>query len=369
MQILDADPDAHLPTETHGSKVAQLAQMATDSGLPYRLEVTTNGPRVIVIDSGALRRLDADTGEQVGQAIVSDTLRGNLAYVVNTDNRWLAVVGPDNDIRVIDTSSGQPHGVTLNGRDPNVTALDLSPDGQTLATASDDNSVRLWDWRSGRQIGEPMIGHRNNLEWVEFSDDGRRLYSRSWDSIRVWDTSTRHPVGNPIESVGSPFTAMRISPGGRDIAGASLARIQRWDAESGEAAGRPMEGFNGRIADIAYSPDGQYLVSVDAENTLRFWDVASGHQLGEPVDTTAIGDIVNVEFGGDGRRVFVTATSRSPEGRPPYGGGIWQLPAPAAWADALCDKLKSNPTHDQWREWISPDIPYQQVCPGKGDPI
>ena len=128
-----------------------------------------------------------------------------------------------------------------------------------------------------------------------------------------------------------------------------------------------MEGHNGKVADIAYSPDGHYLVSVDNENTLRFWDVASGRQLGEPIDTTALGNISNVEFDRDGRRVFVTAARVSSRAGPPSGGGIWQLPAPAGWADALCDKLKSNPTQKQWEHWISPDIPYIKLCSGKGD--
>ena len=367
MQIVNADPDARLPAETRASRAAQLAQMTTDAGFAYRLKVTTNGPQILVLDDRALRRLNADSGDQLGQAIVSDALRGISAYDVSPNDRWVGVVGPGNDIQVIDATNGRPRGGPLKMPGANLKAFDFSPDGQTLATASDDNMVRLWDWQSGRQIGEPMTGHQYNLEWVQFSNDGRRLYSRSWDSIRVWDSATRQPIGKPIDSDGRPFTAMRISPDGRDIAGANLARIQRWDAQSGEPVGRPMEGHNGKVADIAYSPDGHYLVSVDNENTLRFWDVASGRQLGEPIDTTALGNISNVEFDRDGSRVFVTAARVSSRGGPPSGGGIWQLPAPAGWADALCDKLKSNPTQKQWEHWISPDIGYIKLCSGKGD--
>ena len=50
---------------------------------------------------------------------------------------------------------------------------------------------------------------------------------------------------------------------------------------------------------------------------------------------------------------------------------LW--PAGASPAD-LCDKLTANMSHQQWRDWVSPDIGYpsQPACPGPpvpaGDP-
>ena len=42
------------------------------------------------------------------------------------------------------------------------------------------------------------------------------------------------------------------------------------------------------------------------------------------------------------------------------------MPAPAAWADALCEKLTTNPNQEQWNEWISsdPEIARAELCPG-----
>ena len=31
---------------------------------------------------------------------------------------------------------------------------------------------------------------------------------------------------------------------------------------------------------------------------------------------------------------------------------------------ALCAKLTTNMSHQQWRDWVSPDIDYIEVCPG-----
>jgi hypothetical protein len=30
----------------------------------------------------------------------------------------------------------------------------------------------------------------------------------------------------------------------------------------------------------------------------------------------------------------------------------------------LCAKLTSNMSRKQWREWVSPDIPYMKICEG-----
>jgi WD40 repeat protein len=121
------------------------------------------------------------------------------------------------------------------------------------------------------------------------------------------------------------------------------------------------------INDIAYSPgDGRYLVSISQDRTLRFWDATARRQIGEPIDITVVGGTVYVGFSHDARHVFITAVSISLSGSPPFvGGGIWQIPAPTLWADALCDKLASNPSDQQWRDWISPDLDYQEPCGGK----
>jgi WD40 repeat protein len=35
-----------------------------------------------------------------------------------------------------------------------------------------------------------------------------------------------------------------------------------------------------------------------------------------------------------------------------------------ATPEMLCDKLTANMSHKKWREWISADIEYVELCPG-----
>jgi WD40 repeat protein len=365
VQVSDVDPNAALVRESEGSKLHGLAQ----GEATFALSTRPDNPRIAVVRADTLQWLDPDTGQVLGQ-IVSDALRGitqfDLSPNISPSNRWLALAGPDNDTRVVNASTGRLYPAPMKGNGDVVRTVAFSPDGYTLATGSDDMTVRLWDWRSGRQIGEPMRGHESGVHQIGFSPDGRRLYSRSAESIRIWDTTTTHAVGNAIRGTANVFSDMAISPDGRRFAAASAREVQQWDAQSGAAVGPPLTGHNEDVEGITYSPDGRYLVSIAADNTLRFWDTSSGGQIGRPVDTSAVGQTVNVDFSHDGRRVFVAAQRMSLDGMPPFvGGGIWELPGPAAWTDALCGKLTSNPGQQRWKEWISPDIPYVGLCPGK----
>ena len=63
------------------------------------------------------------------------------------------------------------------------------------------------------------------------------------------------------------------------------------------------------MTSVAFSPDGTRIVSGSADNTLRLWP------------------------------------AYRPHGR------------------TLCAKLTTNMSHQQWRDWVSPDIDYIKVCP------
>jgi WD40 repeat protein len=260
-------------------------------------------------------------------------------------------------------------------QDERVTSMEFSPDGQILATAitnEKDNRVRLWDWRRGQPIGDAMGGHEFALDSVTFSRDGRRIYSLSADSVGIWDAATQRSIAK-LTNVRA-HSAMTISQDGKRLAVAGFDYIQEFDAEDGHPVGPETRGHGQIIKDIAYSADGRYLASVGMDHTVRFWDVASRTQIGDAVDTTATGNPTDVEFSSDDRRVFITADANAVPGPTgglsAVGGGIWELPAPPAWADELCKKLVSNPTPDQWKQWITtdPNISHRELCQGKSAP-
>ena len=192
-----------------------------------------------------------------------------------------------------------------------------------------------------------------------FSGDGQRLLTGNWIEVRVWDVTTGQPIGKPVPR---ELGAIALSPDGRRTATTNMPAMHQWDVESGSALGPPMTGHTIGVASLAYGPGGDYLVAAGDRGTLRFWDTQTGRQLGDAIVTS--GENQSVEISRDGRRVLVTEASVE-TGGVPVGSRVSELPAPPAWRDKLCDKLTRNPSEEQWRQWVSPDIPYRKICPGK----
>jgi WD40 repeat protein len=265
----------------------------------------------------------------------------------------LAVLSGNNVVRVLDTSDGRQDGEAIKLTDAEANTVALSPDGATIAVGGDDGTTRLFSRRHGGPIGQPMRGPQYRVISVMFSDDGSRLYSHSFDAIRIWDNATQKAI-NTVDTV-TAVTAMALSPDGKRLAVADNNYIQEWDADGGKTVGPVIKGRGHAAEDIGYGGGGRYLVTIGTDQTVRFWDLAAGTQLGDAVDVTAAGMGEGITFSADDRRVFITAR------------GIWQVPGPAGWADALCDKLVANPTEEQWKSWVSadPNIGYTDVCPGK----
>jgi WD40 repeat protein len=157
-----------------------------------------------------------------------------------------------------------------------------------------------------------LTGHTRDVNSVAFSPDGTRIASGSDDNtIRLWDTATGRPIGQPMTEQNDSVLSVAFSPDGTRIAsGGRDERIRLWDAASGQPIGQPMTGHRDDVFSVAFSPDGTRIVSGSGDGTVREWPAFP--------DTVA----------------------------------------------AMCEKLTTNMSHQQWRDWVSPDIGYIQACPG-----
>jgi hypothetical protein len=208
----------------------------------------------------------------------------------------------------------------------------FSPDGKFLVASGGYQGILLWEVGTGRALGQ--LTTRSNHEGLAaaFTPDGKQLVAANWTMhqescpITVWDVARRERLRTLDEDVNdTPFTALAVAPDGKTVAlGAGWSRrnlantIFFWDLASGDEIGRadgPANPGPARRNDgawgcqaLAYSPDGRTLAAL-AEGRILFVEVATGKPRGqatfEPAQESRVGrmgvTLGALAFAADGR--------------------------------------------------------------------
>ena len=298
-----------------------------------------------------IRLWTADTGQPLGAPLSTG---GANSVAFNPDGHKLASGGDDNTVRLWNADTGQQIGDPLTGHTSPVLGVAFNPDGHRLASASTDNTVRLWNADTGQQIGAPLTGHHGAVNGVAFSSNGHWLASAGEDkTIRLWNADTGQQIGAPLTGHTAKVVGVALSPDGHRLAsGSDDKTVRLWDVDTGQQIGAPLTGHTVGVSSVAYSPDGHELASGGNDNEVRLWDADTGQPLGAPL-TGHTGWVTSLAFSPDGQRLASAS----------WDGTLRIWPGPAAWPKVLCDKLNANMSHQQWRDWVAPDIGYIQLCP------
>jgi WD40 repeat protein len=281
---------------------------------------------------------------------------GNVNAVTYSPNgRWLASASDDGTARLWDTETGQP-GPVLRGHQGTVESVAFSPDGRQLVSGGGDGTLRFWNTVTGQPFGFAVTGHNGAVWSVAVSPNGRLVASGGQDqTIRQWDTATGQPAGKPIIDPSGPVHSVAYSPDGRRILSGGTGSAGIWDTATGRSLGPPMRApVDWHPLTAAYSPDGSIVVTGDRiGGSIQFWDANTGQALGPPLEKDFNAGY-GVAFSPDGRRIVSGSSD----------GGLIIRSAPRALADEICKKLTRNPSRKEWTEWVSPEIPYREACPG-----
>lgn len=320
------------------------------------------GPVFRPDNMNTVRLLSADTGQPIGAPFATGHTGGVDHIVFSGDGRRLATAGwRQTSVQVWDLARGQLVRAPVNTPDI-VTSVALSPDGQRLATGGGDgprsgelSTVRIWDVDTGRLLTGPLEGPSGQTTELAFSPDGQRLASGTLAGyLQLWDANTGRPVGSSSDQLHrSPVTSVAFSPDGHRLASGSADHtVQLWNGDTGEPAGSPLVGHADSVGSVAFSPGGHHLLASSGGGTVRLWNADTGEAVAAELSVYP-GGIFNVGFTSDGKRLVATGGHQE----------LFHWPV-AVTAEMLCDKLTANMSHEQWREWVSPDIGYITLCPG-----
>ncbi len=201
---LTAEPGVRVLSSQHE---ATARRSDDEPGCPGSLAYRPGAAELAAPDSDhALVIWDLATGR--ARLAPLDGSKPLTAFQFSPDGQWLAAIGRDRRLHLMDARSLREER-TLEDERGGFASLAFSPDGSMLATGGGEpirllqkprgkesggvnqpRLVRLWDARTGRPL-HSLPGHIGSVHALRFTPDGARLVSAGDDGmIRVWDPQT-----------------------------------------------------------------------------------------------------------------------------------------------------------------------------------
>jgi WD40 repeat protein len=216
------------------------------------------------------------------------------------------------------TGNGQQLLYTLQGNGGKVNTLQFSPDGKTLLSGNQDGSIKSWDVANnfklatstnpigesitnisysanGKEIGissykaffvydNPSLkklkakkkAHTTFVRCANFSKSGEYIVSTSWrdNTIVIWKRSSLKVEKVLPETVWTDY-AMFINDDKQIVSINHENTIKVWDVASGNLM-QTFAGHTDWVYGILLSPDGKYLLSGSLDNSIKKWDLNTG---------------------------------------------------------------------------------------------
>jgi len=240
---------------------------------------------------------------------------------ISADEKWILRAN-DNEISILEKSSNRCIR-SIERHVKGIKAVCFSPDGRWILSGFEDGSLKLWESPSGRFIGS-FKAHFSPINSVCFSPDSLWILSGSNDkTMKLWDFSeilntnlasqlatymqcrilTAEQTHKVQEEFNLFFTEARTNyvNGNYKEALSIIDKIRtdpeyKWSPKSlgllSDISLRckrhnvidmiNIESFAGHtnpVNSVCFSPDGRFVLSASLDETMKLWQVSTGHCL------------------------------------------------------------------------------------------
>jgi WD40 repeat protein len=292
-------------------------RVATDMGLVTRIRLNHDGSRLLVQGpQEQLRLLDVSSGGWIGE--LPEAI-APAAYAFSPDGRQLAVGVGTGAVVILDAADGGivAHKEMHGGA---VTAVAFMPDGQRLVTGSADRSVRLWSADLESALGA-YHGHQNPVTFIAVASNSETVASVDRDAAHVWWPDSPGQARRFGAAPGH-VKQVALSPRGERLFLADHRRSFRvFDLSEPVPA---LEIDTGRPLDlVARSSDGRVLATASEDGVVELWQVPGGTRLfsGQAHERSLTG----LAFSGDGRSLLTASEDGTVAlWRVADGGMVWR---------------------------------------------
>lgn len=139
------------------------------------------------------------------------------------------------------------------------------------------------------------------------------------------------------------------------MSGSHDETLRFWDVATGQPIDEPLTGHKAPVWYVAFDPSdgGKILVSVDGNGTMLRWDAATRQPLGPPMDTGT--ETEGVALSPDGKTIAIGAFDTSGT------INLWNIDT-AEWAERVCNTANRSLTESEWKQFMG-DVQYEASCP------
>lgn len=152
------------------------------------------------------------------------------------------------------------------------TSLAFSPDEKWLAVGGQGDDIRIFDLPSCESVHEIALAHEGFVLSLAFSPDGKYLASTGYEKkLRLWEPGEWDRVGE-IQLEKQGVQSLSFSPNGDGVAVASDHTLTLMAVELANVAQVVTLDPKG-VYCLAFSPDGNWLACGSADKRIRLWEV------------------------------------------------------------------------------------------------
>ncbi|MBI3879706.1 MAG: hypothetical protein HY301_06540 [Verrucomicrobia bacterium] len=247
-------------------------------GFPHDLKFSRNGKLLLAggghgAKSGDVVVWDIAKGERV--IAIGGEYDSVLAADISSDQKWIALGGPDRLVKIFDTKDGSLEHKIKKHTDW-VTALEFSPDSKYLATGDRSGGVMMWEAASGQELFS-LTGHKGPITALSWRPDSGVLLSASEDgALILW--SPRDGQSLKRWAPHSAVLGARFAMDGKIVSVGRDNKVMLWDATGNSLRQLP---FKGELPNRAvFSQDGAKVFAADFSGRISVWNAANGAELG-----------------------------------------------------------------------------------------
>lgn len=264
----------------HTSDLEFIGVLPFPEGFPCDLKFSRNGKLLLAGGgrgghSGVVVVWDITTGQRV--ITVGDQFDTVLAADLSSDQRRIALGGPDRVLKIYQTKDGAlEHRIKKHTEW--ITALEFSPDGRYLASGDRNGGLVLWEAETGHELFS-LPGHRGGITALTWRADSELVLSASEDgTMKLWKAGD----GSALRSINAHpggALAARFTHDGRIVSCGRDNSVKVWDT-TGRTLATPA--FKGDLPSrVTFSDDGRKVIGSDWQGAVFVWDAKSGKPLGE----------------------------------------------------------------------------------------